>query len=113
MNRRLHCDPAEEIAPRVAAHGLDALVAQPKDAPGLGFRRDFQCHIAVESGDLYRAAECRGREADRNLAAQVLAIALEDRVLAHVNLDIQITWRSAVASRLPFTGETDSIARVD
>src|SRR5215469_18276238 len=113
MNRRLHRDPTEEIAPRVAAHRLDAFVAQAKDAPGLGLRRDFHCHITTESRHFDRAAECRGREADRHLTAQVLAIPLEDRVLAHVDLDVQITWRPTVAPGLPFTGETDAIARVD
>src|SRR5215469_14575552 len=113
MNRRLHRDPTEEIAPRVAAHGFDTFVAQAKYASGLGFRRDLQCYIAIESRHLDRPAECRGREADRHLAAQVLAVTLEDGVLAHVNLDIQITWRSAVAPRLALATESDAIAGVD
>ena len=43
----------------------------------------------------------------------MLAVALEDRVLAHVNLDVQIARRSAVAPRLALAGEADAIAGID
>ncbi len=42
---------------------------------------------AVESGDLDLAAESGLREADRDLADQVVAVPLEERVLADLNLD--------------------------
>src|SRR6185369_7218644 len=47
------------------------------------------------------------------LARQVLAVALEDLVLAYVHFDIQIARRSAVAPGLALTGEADPVASVD
>src|SRR5690606_8106688 len=41
------------------------------------------------------------------------AIALEDRVLAHSDLDVEIARRPAVATRLSFSGQANPIARID
>ena len=42
----------------------------------------------------------------------MLAVALEDLVLAHVDFDVEIARRPAVASRLAFTRQPDAIAGI-
>src|SRR5690606_17079652 len=98
---------------RPAAHGLHALLAQSKHAPGLRLRRDLQLHLSAECRHLHGAAERGNDEADGHFTGQVAAIALEDRVLAYSNLDVQVARRSAVAAGLAFPGQTNAIARVD
>ena len=74
-------------------------------------RGNLEHHLAVERRHLDRAAEGRGGEADRHLAGQVAALALEDRVLAHADLDVQVARRAAVAARLALAVQADAIAR--
>src|SRR5690242_4914928 len=97
----------------MTAHRFDALITQSKHATGLAFGWDLQHYLAIERRHLDAAAECSDHEADGHLAAQVHSVALEDRVLAHLDLDIQITGRTAVTSRLTLARETNPIAAVD
>src|SRR5690606_15308665 len=106
-------DAAEQVATRTAAYGLHALLAQSEHASGLSFRRNTDRDLAVERRHADRGAKCGGREADRHLTAQVLAVPLEDRMLADVDLDIQVARRSAVAACLAFPGQTDAVACID
>src|SRR5215472_223888 len=113
MHRGLDDHAAEEVAASAAAHRFHALVAQAKDASRLRLRRDLQHHVPVERRHRYRAAERCGRKAQRHLARKMLAVALEDRVLAHVHLDVEIAGRAAVAAGLAFAGEAHAILVVD
>ena len=64
-------------------------------------------------GTSIAAAERRRHEADRHLAGQVRAVALEDRMLADDDLDIQVAGRPAIAARFALAGEPDAVAVVD
>src|SRR5688572_21141349 len=108
VHRRLDHDTAEQVARRTAAHGLHALLAQPEHTPGLRLVRHFQLHVAAERRDFDGPAERRSGEADRHLARQVATVALEDCVLAHADLDVQISRRPAVAPGLAFAGHADA-----
>ena len=53
------------------------------------------------------------READRHLAMQVVAVALEDRVLLEVDHDVEVARRAAVHAGLAFARQADAVALVD
>src|SRR5690606_5347157 len=57
-------------------------------------------------------AQRRLRQADRQLAVEVIAIALEDRVLANAHLDVEIAGLGAGRSGLAFTRQADAVAVV-
>src|SRR5215472_9404973 len=113
MDRRLHHHAAEQVAAPRATHRLHALIAHSEHPARLGLGRNLQHHLSIERRHLDAATESCGRETDGHLTAQVHSIALEDRVLAYLHLDIQITRRSAVAPGLALAGETHAIAAID
>src|SRR4030095_10553805 len=113
IHGRLDHDAAEEIARRTAAHRLHALLAQAEHAPRLRLARHLEVDVAAERRHLDFSAERRCREAHRHLARQVAAVALEDRMLAHADFDVEISRRAAVASGLALAGETDPVAGRD
>ncbi len=55
---------------------------------GLRAFGDRKARLAVERRHVDVAPEGRGREADRNLAVQVVTVALEHGVLLDVNFDV-------------------------
>src|SRR5262245_35741608 len=113
VDRGLDHHPAEEIAGRTPAHRTDALLAQAENAAGLRSGRDLDCGLPLERRDVDAASERRGHETDRDLAGQVRAVALKDRVLAHRDLDIEVARRAAIAARLTLAREPDAVAGVD
>src|SRR5690606_37953415 len=50
---------------------------------------------------------------DRHFAVQMFAVALENRVLAHRDLHIQITGRATARAGFTFTGQTDAITGIN
>src|SRR5580658_3940432 len=113
VHRRLHHHPAEEIATRAATHRLHALVAQAEYPSRLTLCRDLHGHVPIECRHRDAAAERRRGKAHRHLAAQVLAVALEDRVLTHLNFHVQVARGTAVAARLALAAQADPVAGVD
>jgi len=113
MHRRLDGDTAEQVAAWSTADGLHAFVAQPENASRLRLRRNLDRYIAVERRHDECAAERGRRKADRHLTREVLTVALEDRVVADMDLDVEIARRAARTPSLSFARETDAIARVD
>src|ERR1022692_1482119 len=105
--------PAKQVPGRPAAYRADSFLADAKHAAGLRLAGDFDHHLPVEGRHLDRTAEGRRGEADRHLAGQVTAVALENGVLAHADLDVQIARGPAVAAGLAFTAQANSIARID
>src|SRR5512134_378172 len=104
---------AVQIAGARRAHALDALAAQAEHPPGLRLRRNLHGRLAVEGGDVDLAAQRGDGEADRHLAMQVVAVALEDRVLAQVDDDVEVAGRTAVDARFTLAGEPNAVALVD
>src|SRR5690606_6419629 len=68
---------------------------------------------AGERGNLDDAAERGGRHRHGHLAVQVVAVALEDIVLLHADLDVEIARRPSIDSRLAVAARTDAHAVVD
>ena len=66
----------------LVANRAYAFAAQPEHAARLRLGRHLEHDVAVERRHVDGAAEHRRREAHRHLAAQVLAFAREDRVVA-------------------------------
>src|SRR5438132_3887744 len=112
MHRCLDHHAAEQVAARAPAHRLHALVAQPEHAPGLSFGGNLQLHVTLERRHRDTAAERRGGEAHRHLAAQVLAVALEEGMFAHVHFHIQVPRRTPVASGFSLAREPHAVAVV-
>ena len=67
---------------------LTPLPRNAEHLAGLGFRRECDRCIAIERGHLQLGAKRGLGEADRHFAMQIVAVALEDRVFAHVDFDI-------------------------
>src|SRR5690606_14013145 len=63
--------------------------------------------------DLDLAAQCRGGEADRHLAVQVVAFALEHGVRADVDFHVQIPRPAAIDARFAVAAVTQAQALVD
>src|SRR5204862_5405633 len=69
MHRCLDHHAAEQIAARASAHRLHSLVTQPEHTPGLSFGGNLQLHVTTERRYRDAAAEPRGGERHRHLAA--------------------------------------------
>src|SRR6185312_848552 len=87
--------------------------AKAEHTPGLRFRGDFQGDFTVERRHFDRAPEGGRGEAHRHLAAQMLTVALEYRVLFDSDLNVQVTGRPAVAPRLTLAAQTDTVASIN
>ena len=59
------------------------------------------------------AAERQGREVHRNLAVQVVAVALEELVVLHLDDDVQVARRAAGRSALALAGEPEPLTGRD
>src|SRR5688572_2792468 len=113
VDRGFHDDAAEQVAGRTAAHGLDAFFAQAEYASGLRAGRHLDVRLALERRYLDGAAEGHCREADRLRAGEVRAVAVEDRVLPHGDLDVEIAGRAAIPPRFALACQPDAVAVVD
>src|SRR5882762_6156474 len=112
-DRRFHHHVAEQVARHVAAHALDALAFQAEDLAGLRLGRNADLRRAFQRRDADLAAERCGAERNRQLAVQVVVVALEHRVRLDVRLDIEVAGWTAVDAGLAFAGKAHAIALVD
>src|ERR1700677_1864014 len=110
---RLDHHATKQIAGAAAANRPHALLAHAKYPPGLGLARNLDDHLAVQRRHFHRSAE-RGRgEADRHLAGEMAALALENGVLPDADLHVQITGRAAVAAGLALAVQANAISGID
>src|SRR5690606_28253387 len=93
VDRRFDRHAAHQVARSTAAHRRDALAAQAEQLAGLGAFRNLQLDPAIQGRHFQLAAERRVGEADRNLAVQVLAVTLEDRVFADTDHHVEVAGR--------------------
>src|SRR5262245_42030034 len=91
--RRFHQESDEQVAAPSTAQVRHALPAQVLDVPALDAGLELVRDRSVERGDLDFAAKSGLSEADRHLADQVIAVALKERVVAHVHAHDQIAAR--------------------
>src|SRR3546814_15759188 len=80
---------------------------------GLGFGGDADLGLTVERRHAHGVAERGLRNADRDFAVQVVAVAHEDLVRAHAHLDVQVARRRARRAGLALAGQADAVAAVD
>ena len=78
-----------------------------EDVAALGPLGDVQPVGAVERRHLDLGAEGGLGEADRHLADQVVAVPLEERVLADLDLDPEVAPRGPGVARLPLVAELE------
>ena len=91
-----------QIAVAAARDVRHALAAQLEARAGLRAGRDVQLLAAVERRHLDAPAERERREADRQLAVEVVLFAMEERVLLHVDDDVEVAGRAAGGAVLAF-----------
>src|SRR4030042_3604870 len=97
----------------LAAHALDSLAAQAEHLSGLRFCRDLDLGMACQGGDFNLPAKCSGGETDRHFAMQIVAVALEYRVVLEMDHHIEVARRTAVDPGLALAAQTDAVAAVD
>src|SRR5947209_773134 len=97
----------------ISAHFMDEPLPQPLPCEGRGAFGQEDLLLSLERGNLHLAAECRFGERDRDLAGDVTALPLEDRVRPHDRDHVQIAGWAAVRARLAFAGEADPVAGID
>src|SRR5690606_24140221 len=112
-DRRLDLDAAQQVARRATAYRGNTLAAQAEQLAGLGFRRQLEHYLAVDGRHFHLATEGGVDERYRHFAMQVVAVALEDPVLAHQHLHVQVAGRRAVHAGLTFTSQADAIAGIN
>ncbi len=94
-----HHHLAHQVAGAAAAHRGHALAAQAEQLAGLGAFRNLQLDPAIQGRHFQLATQRSVGETDRHFAVQMLAVALEDRVLAHIDHHVQVARRIAVGHR--------------
>src|SRR5690606_3915292 len=92
---------------------LDALAPQPEGLARLGALGQVDLGASVQQGHPHFTAQGSGCHGDRDLAVQVVTVALEDRVLLDPDLDIEIPRRAAVDPGLSVARGADPHAVLD
>src|SRR4030095_2408094 len=103
----------QEIAaptPRYIGH---ALAADAERTSGLRAGWNGERFLAVERGNLNLTTERQRGEVKRDLAVEIVAIPLEERVLLNVNDHVQVARRATARSSLAFAGEPQPLAGGD
>src|SRR5260370_39067873 len=103
-----------EITPVLAAQLGEALAADAEDGPGLRALRDGDPGLApVQGGHVLVAAQRGLGHADRHLAEEVGAVALEEGMVLHADDDVEVPRRPPEAARLALASDAELAARVD
>ena len=103
----------EQVAVAAAADVGHAAAANAERRAGLRAGRDRERLVAVERRNPDLAAERERREVQRHFAVQVVAVALEERVLLHVDHDVEIAARTAAGPRFAFAAQAQTLAGGD
>src|SRR3989441_5895786 len=101
--RRLHLHGREQIAASASVDVGHPLAAQPQRGAGLRSFGHLDGVHTVQCRHLYLAAGRDGREVDRDLAEQVVAVTAGELRLLHVDDDVEMTGGTAGGSGLALT----------
>src|SRR5690606_25463832 len=112
-DRRFDHDVAEQVACIARTHALDALAAQTEGLAGLRTLRQREGSLAVERGHFDLATERRLGKGNRNLAMQVVAFALEYRMLLDADFHVEVARRTAIHAGFAIAGRADAHAVVN
>src|SRR5262245_11888408 len=97
--RRLHLHRREHVAVSAAVHVGHPLAAQAERGSGLRPLRNLHLFRTIQCRHQDFSAERHGGEVDWNLAEQVVAVAAEERVLLHVDDNVEVAGGTASRSR--------------
>ena len=112
LARNLHVHVHEQVAPAAALQARHAEILQPDARPGLNAIGNFDRLQAIEGEQVDFGPQRGLRHVDRNGAVQIVALALENRMLFHLDHDVQIAGRPAIEAGLPFVGQLQMRAGV-
>ena len=102
-----------KVAMAAARHVRHALAAQLEARARLRSGRDVELLAAVERRHLDGPAEGERREADRQLAIEIVAFAMEEVVVLDVDDDVEIAGRAAGGAVLAFALQAQPLAGGD
>src|SRR5690606_11755153 len=113
VDRGLHHHAAIQVTRCAAADRAHALATQAEHLATLGLGGNADLGFAVEGRHVDHVAQCSLGDADRHVAVQVVAVAVEDRMLAHAHFHVEVAGRRARRAGLALAIEADAIATVD
>src|SRR4030095_11266108 len=103
-------DRNEQVAPSTASrHVGHAAPAHPEGRAGLRAFRDGERLLAVERWNSDWTSECRCRVLQRNLAVQIVAVTLEERMVQDLDDDVEIAARPACQTGLALAREPEPL----
>src|SRR4051812_36308020 len=102
-----------EIAVAAAAHVRHALVTQLEARPGLRAGGYVHFLTAIKRRHFHRPPERESGEAHWHLAVEVILFTMKERVLLHVDDDVQVSLRPAGAPVFSFAIEPKPLAGCD
>src|SRR6266851_4065097 len=108
LDRNLHVDMDEKIAPAMAIDVGYSFAADAKLRAGLRSLRNLDGFHAVESGNFELRAQGRLRYIDGDLTVQIVPMPVEDRMIADLENHVQIARRSPVGTGLSFLRQAQS-----
>src|SRR5262245_16780824 len=111
--RRRHFHRDHQIAASAPGDVWHPLAADPERRSGLRPRWDRERLPAIEGGDEDFAAERERREVDRDLAVEIVAVTLTERVFLNVNHDVEIAGWAAAGACLAFRRQAKTLAGRD
>src|ERR1035438_7170001 len=99
----------------VAAHAFlhrrgNTFLAQAKLLSTLRARRNLQQRASIDGGHFDLATQSRFAERHRHSEVDVVAVALEQRMLAHSHHDVKIAGGGSHGSGISATSEADALA---
>src|SRR5699024_9469565 len=103
-------DATQKVASRARAHRLHALAPQSKHLAGLRFSRNLEHDRAIERRHFHLPAKRGGRDGDRHITEQVVAVALEQRMRPNLNIDIQIAGATTLRAGSTLTAQANAVA---
>ena len=104
-----HVEHHPLVAAAAAANARHAAPAQGDHGAGLGAGGHLDLLVAVERGHAHGRAERRRRGGHVDHGHQVVAVAQEALVLAHVDQHVQIAGRAAALARVAAAREPDAL----
>src|SRR5215471_9112911 len=98
-----------QVAMSAAGDVRHALAAQLEPRTGRSARRHLDHVLAIHERYAHVAAEREGRKRNRHLAVKVVPLAVEERVLLHVDDDVEVAGRAASRTVLSLAVETKAL----
>src|SRR5262245_35791937 len=106
LPRRADPHRHQQITTPTSADIRQPVAANAERRSGLRARGNREWFVAVERGDANLSPERQRREVQRHLAVEIVAVALKELVLLHVDDDVEVAGRASTRSRFAFITQT-------